>query len=82
VVPPSSETSASARVFPVIEGNVERQLEIAHAVWDDFKGPTVVNVLRTNRVAETMRDRPGQRVVVTRDRCAELIVEIKPLGPA
>jgi hypothetical protein len=78
----SSEESAVVQLFSVIEGNVERQLEIAQAVWDDFKGPTVVSVLRTNRVAETMRDQPGRRVVLTLDRCAELIVEITPLGPA
>jgi hypothetical protein len=78
----SSEASAVAPVFPVIDGTSERQLEIAQAVWDDFKGATVVNVLRTNRIAETMRDEPGRRVVLNRDRCAELIVEITPLGPA
>jgi hypothetical protein len=78
----SSEASAAVPLFSVIEGDVERQLQIDLAVWDDFKGPVVVSVLRTNRVAETMRDQPGRRVVLTRDRCAELIVEITPLGPA
>jgi hypothetical protein len=82
VLTSSSEASAVAPVFPVIEGNVERQLEIAQAVWDDGKGSSVVNVLRTNRVAETMRDQPGRRVVLARDRCAELIVEITSLAPA
>jgi hypothetical protein len=75
-------SSAVAPVFPVVDGNIERQLEITQAVWDDFEGLGVVNVLRTNRVAETMRDQPGRRVVLTRDRCAELIVEITPLGTA
>jgi hypothetical protein len=78
----SSEEVAVVPLFSVIDGNVERQLEVTQAVWDDFKGPTVVSVLRTNRVGETMRDQPGRRVVLTRDRCAELIVEITPLGPA
>jgi hypothetical protein len=39
-------------------------------------------MLRTNRVAETMRDQPGKRVVLTHDRCGELIVEIEPLREA
>ncbi len=80
-IPPSrnSATAAVAPVFPVIEGYVERQLEIARPLLDDFKGHTVVHMLRTNRVAETMRDQPGKRVMLDRDRCGELLVEINPL---
>ena len=82
-IPPSRNyATAVAPVFPVIEGYVERQLEIARPLLDDFKGHTVVHMLRTNRVAETMRDQPGKRVMLDRDRCGELLVEINPLRKA
>jgi len=82
VLPPRSYATAVAPVFPVIEADVERQIEIARPILDDWKEHTVVHMLRTNRVAETMRDQPGKRVVLTHDRCGELIVEIEPLREA
>jgi len=82
VLPPRSDATAVAPVFPVIEADVERQIEIARPILDDWKEHTVVHILRTNRVAETMRDQPGKRVVLTHDRCGELIVEIEPLREA
>ena len=82
VLPPRSYATAVAPVFPVIEADVERQIEIARPILDDWKEHSVVHMLRTNRVAETMRDQPGKRVVLTHDRCGELIVEIEPLREA
>ena len=38
--------SAVAPVFPVIEGDVERQIEIARPILDDWKERTVVHMLR------------------------------------
>jgi len=80
--PPRDYATTVATVVPVIEGYVERQLEIARSILDDWKGRTVVHMLRTNRVAETMRDQPGKRVALTQDRCGELLVEIEPLRNA
>jgi hypothetical protein len=82
VLPPRSDATAVAPVFPVIEGYVERQIEIARPILDDWKEHTVVHMLRTNRVAETMRNQPGKRIVLTQDRCGELLVEIEPLRKA
>ncbi len=82
VLPPRSYATAVAPVFPVIEGYVERQLEISRPILDDFKGLTVVHMLKTNRVAETMRDRPDRRIVLSHDRCGELVVDINPLRKA
>ncbi|PYN78397.1 MAG: hypothetical protein DMD96_21210 [Candidatus Rokuibacteriota bacterium] len=82
VPPPSDHATTVAPVFPVIEGDVERQLEICRPIWNDFKEHTVLHMLRTNRVAETMRDQPDKRIVLSRDRCGELIVEIEPLRKA
>ena len=82
VLPPRDYATSVAPVFPVIEGHVEHQLEIARPLLDDFKEHTVVHMMRTNRVAETMRDQPGKRVVLDRDRCGELLVEINPLRKA
>ncbi len=82
VLPPRSYATAVAPVFPVIEGYVERQLEISRPILDDFKGLTVVHMLKTNRVAETMRDRPDRRIVLSHDRCDELVVDINPLRKA
>ncbi len=82
VLPPLDHATSVAPVFPVIEGHVEHQLEIARPLLDDLKGHTVVHMLSTNRVASTMRDQPGKRVVLDRDRCGELIVEINPLRTA
>ncbi len=82
-IPPSLNSAATvAPVFPVIEGSVERQLEIGRSLLDDLETHTVVHMLRTNRIAETMRDQPGKRVMLNRDRCGELIVEINPLRKA
>lgn len=80
VLPPRDDATAVAIVFPVIEEHGERQLEVSRDILDDFKGHTVVDMLTTNRVAETMRGEPGKRVVLSRDRCSELLVEIDPLG--
>jgi len=82
VPPPRGYASGVAPVFPVIEGYVERQLEISRPILDDFKGHTVMQMLRTNRVAETMRAQPDKRIVLSRDRCGELLVEIEPLRKA
>ena len=82
VPPPPGYAIAVTLVFPVIEGYVERQLEVCRPILDDFTGHTVVHMLRTNRVAETMRDQPGKRVVLSRDRCGELLVEINSLRKA
>lgn len=79
VHPPRGSTGPAASVFLVTEGAVERQLEISRPILDDFKGPSVVQLLRTNRIAETMRDQPGQRVVLNRDKCEELLVLITPV---
>jgi hypothetical protein len=76
VLPPRDHPTSVAPVFPVIEGRVEHQLEIACTLLDEYKGHAVVHLLRTGRVAETMRDQPGKRVVLDRDRCGELLVEI------
>jgi hypothetical protein len=76
---PRGETAAAAPLFSVIEGVVERQLEISRLVLEDFTHQAVTRMLRTNRVAETMREQPGKRIVLNRDRCGELVVEINPL---
>ena len=82
VPPPRDYTSAAAPVFPVIEGYVERQLEICRPILDDFEVHTVVQMLRTNRAASTMRDQPNKRIVLSRDRCGELLLEVEPLRKA
>lgn len=82
VLPPSDYSTSVAPVFPVIERYVEHQLEIARPLLDDLKQHTVVHMLRTNRIAETMRDQSDKRIVLSRDRCGELIVSIEPLRKA
>jgi hypothetical protein len=82
VLQPRDYATTVATVFPVIEGDGEHQLEISRAILDDLTGHTVVHMLRTNRLAETMRDQPGKRVMLDRDRCGELVVEINPLRKA
>jgi hypothetical protein len=82
VLPPWDYATTVATVFPVIEEYGECQLEISRAIFDDFKEHTVVHMLKTNRVAETMRDQPGKRVMLNQDRCGELLVEIEPLRKA
>jgi hypothetical protein len=82
VLPPRDYAASVAPIFPVIEGYIEHQLEIARPLLDEVKGHTVVLMLRANRVASTMRDQPGKRVVLDRDRCGELIVEINLLRKA
>ena len=42
VPPPSDHATTVAPVFPVIEGDVERQLEICRPIWNDFKEHTCV----------------------------------------
>jgi hypothetical protein len=76
---PGNPPSATAPLFSVMEGSVERQLEISRLVLEDFQDQAVIRLLRTNRVAETMREQPGKRIVLNRDRCGELVVEIIPL---
>ena len=78
----SDSAGGALPVFPVIEGPVERRLEISRHILDDASERAVVALLRTNRIAETMRDQPGKRIVISRDRCAELVVEIGPLDGA
>jgi hypothetical protein len=75
----SAAGAAASPVFPVIDGAVERRLEISRQILDDASERAVEAMLRTNRIAETMRDQPGKRIVISRDRCAELVVEIGPL---
>ena len=82
MLPPRDYAITVAPVFPVIEEDVERQLEICRPILNDFKGHTVMRMLRTNRVAETMRGQPHKRIVLSRDRCGELLVEIEPLRKA
>src|SRR5713101_3688203 len=60
VLPPRSYATAVAPVFPVIEGYVERQIEIAQPILDDWKGHTVVHMLRTNRSGMHDRPRPAR----------------------
>lgn len=79
---PTAPIAGASPVFPVIEGPVERRLEISRHILDDVSERAVVAMLRTNRIAETMRDQPGKRIVISRDRCAELVVEIGPLDDA
>jgi len=78
---PSASAGASP-VFPVIEGPVERRLEISRHILDDVSERAAEAMLRPNRIAETMRDQPGKRIAISRDRCAELVVEISPLDGA
>jgi hypothetical protein len=81
-VPGPAGPAVAASLFSVIEGAVERQLEISRLVLEDFQDESVIRMLRINRVAETMRDQPGKRIVLSRDRCGELVVEIIPLEEA
>jgi hypothetical protein len=82
VLPPPGEAATLAAVFAVLDGQVERQLEVAAVILTDLTAPSVVQMLRTNRIAETMRAQPGRRIALARDRCGELIVEIETLRTA
>ena len=78
VMPPRDCAGGEAPVFPVVQNYVERQLEIERGILDE-RPDTLVHLLRNRRVAETMRDEPGRRVVVRRASDGRVLVAIEGL---
>ena len=81
-VSPRPDGSTGATVFEVIEGDVERQLEIGRPLMDDLDERAIVDMLRRKNVSLSLAANPGKRVVVHRARLHEgldLVVDVVAL---
>lgn len=74
VMPARRYADTAAPVFPVVQNYVERQLEVDSTLLEE--PAALVALLRARRVAETMRDEPGRRVVVRWGGEGGLLVDI------
>jgi hypothetical protein len=77
VVPARRYAGTAAPVFAIVQNYVERQLEVDRTLLDE--PDTLVKLLRTRRVAETMRDAPGRRLVVRLAGDGGLLVDVDVL---